>query len=502
MQRWQTMLLAGALAGLGAGAQAADLRIALNEDPDLLDPAQGGSFVGREVFAALCDKLIDVAPDMKFVPQLATEWSWSSDGKALTIKLRDGVLFHDGTKLDADAVKINLDRYRTDPESRRKGEVKPIANVVVVDPLTVRLELGEPYAPLLAVLADRAGMIMSPKALAELGDKIGTKPVCAGPYRFVERVAQERIVVERFDKYWNPGPYTIDRVVYIPVPDTTVRLANLRSGGFEIIDRLAASDVGSVTTDPALQFVESTALGYNLMSINLHNGAAADNPLGKDKRVREAFELSIDRKVLNDVVFEGKFVASNQFEAPGTRYWNASRPSPAHDVYKAQQLLAAAGVPHPSFTLTTPNNTTDMQVAQALQAMSSEAGFEVKIQATEAATMVSNNRAGNYQAALAIWSGRPDPDGNISIWIACDGFLNWGKYCNPELDKLLGAARATNEPAERAKLYAKAAEIYLADRPELVLYHFKWLWGVSRKVTGFTPHPDGIIRLAGMKLGS
>lgn len=126
----------------------------------------------------------------------------------------------------------------------------------------------------------------------------------------------------------------------------------------------------------------------------------------------------------------------------------------------------------------------------------------MKIQATEAATMVANNRAGNYQAALAIWSGRPDPDGNISIWIACDGFLNWGKYCNPELDKLLSAARATNEPSERAKLYAKAAEIYLADRPELVLYHFKWLWGVSRKVTGFAPHPDGIIRLAGMKLGS
>ena len=206
MQRWQTMLLAGALAGLAAAAQAADLRIALNEDPDLLDPAQGGSFVGREVFAALCDKLIDVAPDMKFVPQLATEWSWSSDGKALTLKLRDGVLFHDGTKLDADAVKINLDRYRTDPESRRKGEVKPIANVVVVDPLTVRLELGEPYAPLLAVLADRAGMIMSPKALADLGDKIGTKPVCAGPYRFVERVAQERSSSNASTNTGTPAP--------------------------------------------------------------------------------------------------------------------------------------------------------------------------------------------------------------------------------------------------------------------------------------------------------
>ncbi len=483
-------------------AGASELRIALNEDPDLLDPAQGGSFVGREVFAAMCDKLIDVAPDMSFVPQLATEWQWSDDRKALTLKIRGGVLFHDGTKLDADAVKANLDRYRTAPESRRKGEVKPIAAVVVVDPLTVRIELSQPYAPLLAVLADRAGMMLSPAALAALGDKIATKPVCAGPYKFVERVAQERIVLDRFDKYWNPVPYTIDRVTYTPVPDTTVRLSGLRSGGFDIIDRLAAPDVDAVKADPALQYVEITALGYNLLSINLNNGSAADNPLGKDKRVREAFELSIDRKILNDVVFDGKFVPSNQFEAPGSRYWDAAHPVPARDVAAAKQLLAAAGVPHPAFTLTSGNSTTDLQVAQTLQAMAAEAGFDMKIQATEAATMVQKNTAGNYQAALAIWSGRPDPDGNIAIWIACDGFLNWGKYCSPELDKNLAGARTTTDPAERAKLYANAADIYLADRPELVLYHFKWLWGVSRKVTGFIPNPDGLIRLAGMKMGS
>ena len=341
---------------------------------------------------------------------------------------------------------------------------------------------------------------MSPAALAALGDRIATKPVCAGPYRFVERVAQERIVLERFDKYWNPGPYTIDRITYTPVPDTTVRLAGLRSGGFDVIDRLAAHDVEAVKADPALQFVEITALGYNLMSINLNNGPDADNPLGKDPRVREAFELAIDRKVLNDVVFDGKFVPSNQFEAPGTIYWDKTHPLPARDLDAAKRLLAAAGVPHPAFTLTSGNSTTDLQVAQTLQAMVGEAGFDMKIQATEAATMVQNNTAGHYQAGLAIWSGRPDPDGNISIWIACDGFLNWGKYCDPELDKALNLARATNDPAERAELYAKAVGIYTAARPEIVLYHFKWLWGVSRKVSGFVPNPDGLVRPAGMKI--
>ena len=140
-------LIVALVLGLAGPADASELRIALNEDPDLLDPAQSGSFVGREVFAAMCDKLIDIGPDMKFVPQLATEWTWSSDAKSLTIKIRDGVLFHDGTTLDAAAVKANLDRYRTAAESRRKGEVKPIVSVVVVDPLTVRVELAQPLRP-------------------------------------------------------------------------------------------------------------------------------------------------------------------------------------------------------------------------------------------------------------------------------------------------------------------------------------------------------------------
>ncbi|HEX3535149.1 MAG TPA: ABC transporter substrate-binding protein [Stellaceae bacterium] len=481
-------------------AGATTLRIGLQEDPDALDPAQGVSFVGREVFAALCDKLVDVDREMKLQPQLATEWSWSPDAKALTLKLRGSVKFHDGTALDGAAVKTNIDRYRGAPESKRKSELKAVTNVVAVDPQTVRIELTEPYAPLLAVLADRSGMIMSPAALAKLGDKIGTAPVCSGPYKFAERVAQEKIVVERFPDYWNKDAIGIDRIDYVPVPDATVRLANLQSGRFDIIERMAATDVKAVAADPKLQVIENTALAYNLMSINTGNGAAADNPLGKDERVREAFELAIDRKVLNDVVFEGRFVPSNQPEAPGSRYWDADHPAPGRDVAKAKALLAEAGVPHPSFTLTAPNNTTDLQVAQTMQSMAAEAGFDMRIQATEAMTMVQNTSSGNYQAALAIWSGRPDPDGNISYWIACDGFLNWGKYCKAELDKALAAGRGTVDPGARAKFYREAADIYLADRPVMFLYHYKWLWGVSRKVQGFTPNPDGIIRPQGIKM--
>ena len=205
-----------ALAVAQAPAAAQTLRIGLQEDPDRLDPAQGGTFVGRIVFAALCDKLIDVDAKLNYRPQLATEWAWNEDGKALTLKLRPGVVFHDGTPLDGEAVKVNLERYRKADYSRRKGEVKSIANVAVVDPTTVRIELSEPDAPLLSVLADRAGMMLSPKALAGAGENIANQPICAGPFRFVERVAQQKITLQRFDQYWDAGRIHFDQVVFQP----------------------------------------------------------------------------------------------------------------------------------------------------------------------------------------------------------------------------------------------------------------------------------------------
>src|SRR5260221_11807967 len=189
------MVFIGGLTLIGPATASGTLRIALQEDPDVLDPAQGVSFVGRVVFAGLCDKLIDIDQSLAYVPQLATEWTWSADNLALTMKLRPDVVFHDGTKFDAAAVKANIERYKSAPESKRKTELKQVSSVEIVDPATLRFVLSEPYAPLLGILSDRAGMMISPAALAAQGDKISNNLVCAGPYRFVQRVAQDRIVL-------------------------------------------------------------------------------------------------------------------------------------------------------------------------------------------------------------------------------------------------------------------------------------------------------------------
>src|SRR5450631_988849 len=196
-------LLAAIAAVASVAAHAQTLRIGLAEDPDVLDPTLARTFVGRIVFAALCDKLFDIDEKLAIVPQLATGYEWSADSKTLTIKLRTDVTFHDGEKLDAAAVKFNLERHKTMAGSNRSGELRPVTSVDVVDPATVKLNLSAPFTPILAALADRAGMMVSPKAAKAEGANFGAHPVCSGPFKFVERVAQDKISFERDPNYWN-----------------------------------------------------------------------------------------------------------------------------------------------------------------------------------------------------------------------------------------------------------------------------------------------------------
>jgi peptide/nickel transport system substrate-binding protein len=220
------------------------LRIGMNDDPDALDPTISRAYAGRLVFAALCDKLFDVTPDLKIVPQLATSYEWARDSRSVVIKLRPGVKFHDGEPFNGEAVRFNIERHLNTPGSFRKTEIADVKSVDVLNDLTVRLNLSQPLVPLLATLTDRAGMMVSPKAARELGDKLGTRPVCAGPFKFVERVAQGRIVLERFADYWDKGSIHLDRIEFIPITDSTARLASLRSGDLHIIERVSPTDLG------------------------------------------------------------------------------------------------------------------------------------------------------------------------------------------------------------------------------------------------------------------
>src|SRR3954454_17280116 len=215
-----TAIAAAALLSLHAAAQAqTTLRIGLAEDPDILDPTLARTYVGRIVFASFCDKLFDIDEKINIVPQLALSHETSADGKEVTIKLRPGVKFQDGEPFNAVEAKFSLERHLTMQGSFRKPELAALDHVDVVDSLTIKLVLKAPFSPLIAQLTDRAGMMVSPKAAKEQGDKFGLRPVCAGPYKFVERVQQDRIVVEKFADYWDKDNVQIDRITYLPVID-------------------------------------------------------------------------------------------------------------------------------------------------------------------------------------------------------------------------------------------------------------------------------------------
>jgi peptide/nickel transport system substrate-binding protein len=497
------LVLAAALSAALASTAAAQstLRIGLAEDPDILDPTMARTYVGRIVFASICDKLFDIDENVKIVPQLATSFEVSGDGKEVLIKLRPNVLFHDGEKFDAEAAKFSIERHLTMQGSFRRSEIAPIDTVEVVDPLSIKLKLKAPFAPLIAALTDRAGMMVSPKAAKEAGANFGNKPVCAGPYKFVERVAQRHIIVEKFKDYWDKGNVHIDKIVYQPIEDSTVRLANLRSGSLEIIERMLATDAGTVKRDSKLKLAAVTELGYQGITMNVGNGPRAKTPFGENPKVRKAFELAIDRKAIVDVVFSGEFIPGNQWVQPQHPMYQESLPVPKRDVAAAKKLLAEAGVKTPyTVELMVPNNPETRQVAEVIQSMVKEAGFELKIRVTEFATSLKAGEAGDYDIYMLAWSGRTDPDGNLYSFASCKGPLNYGRYCDPEVDKLLDQSRTVNDPAARKKVFEQIAAKAIPNGGILYLYHRKMFFPHTTKLQGFKPMPDGLIRVVGLKL--
>ena len=493
-----TAILLGATA---LGAQAQDLRIALQSDADVLDPDQSRTFVGRIVYTALCDKLVDITPELDLIPQLATDWSWNDDQTELTMQLREGVTFHDGEPFNAEAVAYNINRSQTLEESRRKSEVASITGTEVTGEYEIKISLAQPDATLLAQFADRAGMMISPAAAEAAGADFGLNPVCSGPFAFDNRVAQDRIVLTKFDDYWNADEINFDSVTYLPIPDNTVRFANLQSGDVDIIDRLAATDLEQAESASDIEVASAVSLGYQGMTINVGNGDRADSPIGQNPKVRQALNLAIDRNALNQVVFNGAFAPGNQSFPPNSPWYDQDHPIPERDIEAAKALLAEAGFEDGvTVEVQAPNSPVPQQVMQVVQAMAAEAGITIEITSKEFATMLQDQSAGDYMASQVGWSGRVDPDGNIHQFMTTDGGINDSGYSNPEVDELLDKARTTTDTAERKQYYDQARDILVEDLPIIYLYHQTWIWGLRDAVSGFTPYPDGMIRLEGVSL--
>lgn len=482
------------------------LNVALAGEPDTLDPTLARSLLSRYVFSAMCQKLYDLDKDATIVPQLAAELpEVSEDGKSVTIKLRSGIKFADGTDFDAEAVKMSLERHLTLEESARVSDLGTMESVEASDPTTVTLTLSAPFSPLTAALSDRAGMIMSPKQLEATGSDFGNDPVCVGPFKFAERVPQNSIELVKDPNYYDADKVNLDGIVYRIITDSSIRAANLRSGDADVIDTVGTDDVDQLKADSGLSVLESPSLGYQGVTFNVGNADGVgtppkpgEEPFAKDKLVRQAFEHAVDREALVKTVFNDLFDPACGPISPASEFSSdAAQACREYDPAKAKALLKQAGVATPyEFTLLTANTPATLQFAQALQSVVKEGGFDMKIEPVEFTSLLDLQDQGKYQAVQIGWSGRPDPDGNISNFVRTGGSQNVAGYSNKRVDAVLDQARQSPDVEERRGLYGQLQEILQDDAPLVYVYRQRNLTGVTKKLSGVQVFPDGILRVA------
>ena len=489
-------LLAGVIALMPvAHAQSGDtLRIGMRDDPDILDPTFSRTYVGTVVMTALCDKLFDFNSRLNIVPVLAAGYEWT-DSRTLSIRLRDGVRFHNGEKFDAEGVKYSLERHLNASGSFRRSEIGAMDHVEVVDPLTVRVVMKQAFSPFVAILTDRAGMMVAPRAAEAGGKDFGLHPVCTGPFQFVERVAQDHITLQRFAGYWQAPRVHYDRVTYRIIPDSSVRLANLQAGTLDLTE-VAPLDADTVKRDPRLALVSVPSLGYGALTINVGSSPRADTPLGRDPRVRHAFGLALDREALSQVVFAGTYQPNAQATSALSPLYVEEIAPTKRDVARARALLKEAGVATPfPVPLVVYNTPQGVQTGEVIQSMAAEAGFAVQVNAMEFGAALATVQRGDYVMTLGGWSGLLDTDSNAWSFLHTGGALNRAGYANARVDELLDRARTVSDLKERRAAYEGVWQQVSQDLPIIYLWTPRNIVGVSRKVAGFTLLADGLLRL-------
>ncbi len=490
-------MLAGAQAqGIHRGGT---LRVGLDADPPSLDPHRSTAAVDRQVFQSLFDKLVDVDETLQIVPVLATSWTVSADGRTVTFKLRQGVTFQDGTPFNAEAVRYNLERMR-DPKfpSARRLEISPIQKIAASDASTVVLKLERPYSPLLYVLTDRAGMMVSPAAAQRDGLNFALHPVGAGPFAFVEKAPQDHVTLQRNPSYWAKGRPYLDRIVFRPIIDDNARVANLKSGDLDIINLVPLPQVKELIQEsarPAARFRLLQRGAFSWVAIRLN----VTKPPFDNKLLRQALDATIDREALAKIVLQGAAYPAYSFFPNGTPGYDPSWTIPGRSVARAKERLQAAGHPRGfEFTLLTTPGQQQLSVAQAVQSMAADAGIQVRIQIIEFGTLLDTLAHLRHQAGLLGWSGRPDPDGNIYTFLTQAGpdQPNNTGYVNPLVTSLLDASRLLGDMAQRRRAYREVLQIVADDMPYVWLYFPKEYKLLSVRVHGIIHVPDGMLRLA------
>ena len=470
------------------------IRIALSSEITTLDPHLSTSSQDRQAYQGIFDSLVRLGADLNPAPGLAKSWE-QSDPKTVVFKLQSGVKYHDGEPFNAASVKANVERMKSHPKSLRKGELDDITSVDVVDDLTVKFNLKGPSSPLLSLLTDRAGMMVSTKAAEAAGDDFARKPVGCGPFKFVEWIKDDHMTLRKWEQHWEKDadgvqlPY-LDEVIIKPIPDGTQRLTAVRTGTVDMIDTPPSKDMPALKTGTELKYSEVPGLAYRYIQINVKK------PPLDNKAFRQAIAWSIDREAINKAVFFNVGQVGYQAIPPSSFAFDPDfKPYTPRDVAKAKALLAESGVTDPKFTGMVPNTPEDKQLAEVFKEQMADVGITLEIELLEGTVLGDRALKREYMASINGWSGRPDPDGNVFNFFHSKGAQNRSDYLNPEVDKLLEAARTTYDNAERKKFYSQANVLILDDSPIVFSQHRPEVKVMSQKVQGFVHVPDGMMRL-------
>jgi peptide/nickel transport system substrate-binding protein len=482
------------------------LTMALDADPDALDPTLARTFVGRIVFAHMCEKLYDLNAKLQIVPQLAAALpTFSADKQTVTIRLRSGIKFNDGTAFNADAVKKSLERHKTLPRSTRASELAPVTSIDTSGANTVILHLASRYSPITAQLADRSGMVMSPKQLDALGDRFATNPVCVGPFMFKDRSAGDHITLTKSPYYYAKNKVHLSQIIFKIITDPTARTQNLRSGDVQVEEGVQSSDIPVIKKDKSLRQIKSTSIGYQGITINIGNknglGKHYENvgtAIARSVQLRRAFNLALDRNLINKAVFGGTVQPDCFPWAPTTPWYAATKGIPCYktaQVKAAQRLVDASGVQKPiEVQMMIGTDPVAARLGALVQSLEAKVGFKVTLQPTEFVTALSREDAGNFQTFAIGWSGRVDPDGNVYQFNHSKGSNNDSGYVSGLVDLTLDNARKAATQKARITSYHAFIKRALQDLPIIYLYHPVNRDAASNKVGGVQVYGDGLVR--------
>ncbi len=507
-------VVAGAIAAFGAALPATAqtppgvLVVGQIAEPQALDPHTVTAVNDFRILMNLYDGLVRYADGtLEVEPALAESWQISDDGTTYTFELRDGVQFHDGSAFDADAVVWNFERMLNEdhPLHEETGPFplsfffSAIEDVTALDRLTVEFTLDEPYAPFLSNLAYPTGLIVSPEAVEQHGDEFGRNPSGTGPFTFTEWRANERVVVERNADYWDGAP-ALEAVVFRPITDANTRVAEMLSGGIDVMVEVPPTAVAQFRTDQ-FNVVEQAGPHVWFLILNMREGPFTD------KRVRQAANYAIDKRSLTEDVLEGtaEIAAGPTPPAFAWAYNEDLDPYP-HDPERARELIAEAGAEGAELTFYVTEGGSGMldpvPMGTAIQADLEAVGFDVTIETYEWNTFlgrVNPGLEGEADMAQMAWMTN-DPDTLPFLTLRSEAFpdeggFNSGYYSNPEVDELLEAARRATDQDERAAHYKRMQEIVQEDAPWVFVANWVQNAVTSDRVENFDLQPSFFLLL-------